>query len=78
MRSAIANQRRRRNKVRALAATRTAVEGSGMTVPVSMISSSCSAPELLAFQAWMQMVSKLKLEKPSEVQDVEVMVASFE
>lgn len=64
--------------MRALAVTRTAVEGSGMTVPVRMISSSCSAPELLAFQAWMQMVAKLKPEKPSEELDMEVMVDSLE
>lgn len=36
------------------------MEGSGITEPVSVILSSCNAPELLAFQPWMETVASVR------------------
>lgn len=58
--------------------TRTAEEGSGITDPVKKMLSSCSAPEPLAFQPWMERVAEVKPVSPREEFEMVVMVELFE
>lgn len=55
-----------------------AEEGSGITDPVKKMLSSCSAPEPLAFQPWMERVAEVKPESPREEFEMGVMVELFE
>ena len=72
------NQRRRRNKTSAPDMQRKVMDGSGITLPLRIMSSSCNAPAPLEFQPWIEIVTEVRSVYRSEDSEMLVIVESFE
>lgn len=57
---------------------RKVAEGSGITLPLRMMSSSCSAPAPLEFQPWIEIVTEVRSAYGSVDSEILVIVESFE
>ena len=54
------------------------MDGSGITLPLRMMSSSCNAPAPLEFQPWIEIVIEVRSVYRSEDSEMLVIVESFE